>query len=110
MLGSLAHRPPRGDDGSVGVGLLLPFTPLAGWFGFTPLPVGFLLILAAMVVVYLALVEIGKSFFFGRRPLPPIVPIAGWRHPRPVQRIQRIASRWTVRQAAEHEAVSSVPR
>ena len=85
-----------GTIGSVAVGLILPFTPVAGWFGFTPLPIAFLLILAAMVVVYLALVEIGKSFFFGRRPLRPPMPIGRWRRPPVVQRIERIASRWTV--------------
>ncbi|HEX7262733.1 MAG TPA: magnesium-translocating P-type ATPase, partial [Candidatus Dormibacteraeota bacterium] len=57
-----------GTVGSVAVGLTLPYTPLARWFDFTPLPASFLLILAAMVVVYLALVELGKSFFFGRGP------------------------------------------
>ena len=86
-----------GTIGSVAVGLILPFTPLGRWFGFTPLPLGFLAILAAMVVVYLALVEIGKAFFFGRRPLRPPLPIAGWRPTDAVQRIERIASRWTVR-------------
>jgi len=85
-----------GTIGSVAVGMTLPFTPLAGWFGFTPLPLGFLAILAAMVVVYLALVEVGKSFFFGRRPLRPPLPIAGWRRPSGVQRVERLASRWTV--------------
>jgi Mg2+-importing ATPase len=86
-----------GTIGSVAAGLVIPFTPLAAWFGFTALPVGFLLILAAMVVVYLALVEIGKSFFFSRRPLRPHLPIANWRLPRGLQRVERIASRWTVR-------------
>ena len=85
-----------GTIGSVAVGLILPFTPLARWFGFTPLPIGFLLILAAMVAVYLVLVEIGKSFFFGIRPLRPAMPIDRWRHPPIVERIERIASRWTV--------------
>jgi len=85
-----------GTIASVAVGMTLPFTPLAGWFGFTPLPLGFLAILAGMVVVYLALVEVGKSFFFGRRPLRPPLPIAGWRRPSAVQRVERLASRWTV--------------
>jgi Mg2+-importing ATPase len=89
-----------GTIGSVAVGLILPYTPLAAWFGFTPLPIGFLSILAAMVVVYLALVEIGKSFFFGLRPLRAPLPIAGWRHPPAVQRVERLASRWTVRPKA----------
>jgi P-type Mg2+ transporter len=86
-----------GTVGSVAVGLILPFTPLAGLFGFTRLPLGFLAILAVMVVIYLALVELGKSFFFGRQPRHPQRPIAGWRHPRALQRVERLASRWTVR-------------
>lgn len=61
-------------------------------FGFSPLPLGFLAILA--------LVELGKWLFFGRRALRPRLPIAGWRHPPAVQRIERLASRWTVRRKA----------
>jgi Mg2+-importing ATPase len=86
-----------GTIGSVAVGMILPFTPVAGWFGFTPLPLAFLLILVAMVVVYLGLVELGKSYFFGRRTLRPHLPIGGWRLPAGMQRVERIASRWTVR-------------
>jgi len=86
-----------GTIGSVAVGLILPFTPLGALFGFTPLPLGFLAILVLMVVVYLALVEFGKSYFFGRRPPQPRLPIAGWRRPEAVRRIERLASRWTVR-------------
>lgn len=89
-----------GTIASVAVGLILPFTPLGGWFGFTPLPAGFLVILAAMVVIYLALVEIGKSFFFGQSRLRPPLPIAVWRPTESVQRIERIASRWSVRPRA----------
>jgi P-type Mg2+ transporter len=85
-----------GTIGSVAVGLILPFTPLAALFGFTPLPLGFLAILALMVVIYLALVELGKSLFFGR-PQRPHLPIARWRPPTAVRRIERLASRWTVR-------------
>jgi len=86
-----------GTVASVAAGLILPFTPLGKWFGFTPLPAGFLAILGAMVVVYLALVELGKSFFFGRRPSRPPLPIAGWRPTDAIQRVERLASRWTVR-------------
>ena len=53
-----------------------------------------------MVVVYLTLVEFGKSFFFGRRPRGPHLPIAGFRRPAAVRRIERLASRWTVRPRA----------
>jgi P-type Mg2+ transporter len=86
-----------GTIGSVAAGLILPFTPIGRWFDFTPLPLGFLAILAVMVVVYLALVELGKSFFFGRSPLRPPLPIATWRRADTVQRVERLASRWTVR-------------
>ena len=86
-----------GTFGSVAVGLVLPFSPLGALFGFTPLPLGFLAILALMVVVYLGLVEFGKSFFFGRPPSQPHVPISRWRPPAAVRRIERLASRWTVR-------------
>jgi P-type Mg2+ transporter len=81
--------------GSVVVAVCLPFTPLATLLGFTPLPVGFLAILALMVVIYLGLVELGKSFFFGRLPPQPARPIAGWEQPPGLQRVERLASRWT---------------
>jgi Mg2+-importing ATPase len=86
-----------GTAGSVAVGLGLPFTPLGPLFGFTPLPAGFLAILALMVVVYLVLIELGKAFFFvpGRAPRP--LPVAAWEHPPARRRIERLASRWTVR-------------
>ena len=86
-----------GTIGSVAVGLFLPFTPFGTLFGFTPLPLGFLAILALMVVLYLTLVEFGKSFFFGRRPSQHHLPIARWRRPAAVRRIERLASRWSVR-------------
>ena len=85
-----------GTLGSVLVGLLLPFLPPASWFGFTPLPLGFLLILGAMVVVYLALVEVGKTFFFGRRAHLPKLPIELWEHTPWRRAIERLASRWTL--------------
>ncbi len=42
------------------IGIILPFTPLAGPLGFTPLPALYFLFLAFMVVTYLLLVEIVK--------------------------------------------------
>jgi P-type Mg2+ transporter len=42
------------------IGITLPFTPLAAWLGFTLLPAGFFPFLIAVVVAYLALVEILK--------------------------------------------------
>lgn len=46
--------------------MLLPFTPLAPWLGFVPLPPIFLVALAAMTVAYLVLVEGVKRAFHHR--------------------------------------------
>jgi Mg2+-importing ATPase len=54
---------------SVVVGIALPFTPLAGWLGFAPLPPLFFAALLTMVVAYLALVEIVKRWFYRRYPM-----------------------------------------
>jgi len=48
------------------IGIILPFTPLAGPLGFTPLPALYFLFLAGMVVTYLILVEIVKRRLMGR--------------------------------------------
>jgi Mg2+-importing ATPase len=53
------------------VGATLPFTPVAGVLGFQPLPLGFLALLAVLVVVYLLLVELAKRLFFADRAAPP---------------------------------------
>jgi P-type Mg2+ transporter len=50
--------------GVVTIGTLLPITPLAHTLGFQPLPAGFFAALAGMVIAYLALIEIGKHFFY----------------------------------------------
>jgi Mg2+-importing ATPase len=80
--------------GCVVVGVLLPFSPLAGTLGFTSLPLGFLAILALMVITYLGLVELGKARFF--RAVPTGKPLA-----RPMERrqrlVQRLATRWSHR-------------
>jgi Mg2+-importing ATPase len=63
-------RPSRGLGWSVGacaaVGAVLPFTPLAPWLGFTPLPPLFFAFLVAMVLVYLGLMEVVKRWFYRR--------------------------------------------
>jgi Mg2+-importing ATPase len=46
------------------IGATLPFTPLGTYFGFVPPPAQFYAILAAMVVVYLAIVEVAKRSFY----------------------------------------------
>ena len=47
-------------------GLVLAWTPLGSWLGFTAPPVGFLAFLGGAVAAYLLLVELVKRFFFGR--------------------------------------------
>ena len=44
----------------VALGILLPYTPLAGPLGFAPLPILYFLFLAGVMVVYLLLVELVK--------------------------------------------------
>jgi Mg2+-importing ATPase len=78
----------------VAVGLALPFSPLAGTLGFTPLPAGFLAILVLMVVTYLGLVEAGKARFF--RPMPGERPLARPHVPHE-RRLHRRAARWSHR-------------
>ncbi len=93
-----------GTIGSVLVGLLLPYSPIASWFGFSPLPGGFLAILAVMVVIYLVLVEIGKSFFFRQVSKLPHRPVELWQPPPAVRSVERLASRWTIRRRPRRAA------
>jgi Mg2+-importing ATPase len=76
----------------VAIGVLLPYSPLAHVLGFTALPPAFLAVLAAMIVVYLVLIELGKQRFY--RAAPRGRPIA---RPRPgrERRIHHRASRWS---------------
>jgi Mg2+-importing ATPase len=78
------------------VGALLPATPLAHTLGFQSLPAGFFAALAGMVVCYLALIEIGKRFFYGAATTPPTVttPSGPARHGRQHQ-LSRRASRFS---------------
>jgi P-type Mg2+ transporter len=46
------------------IGLALPYSPLAHTLGFRSLPWLFLVILIAMTATYLALAEVGKSYFY----------------------------------------------
>ena len=46
------------------IGAILPFTPWGTYFGFIAPPVQFYAILAAMVVTYLAIVEVAKRGFY----------------------------------------------
>ena len=56
----------------VAVGAALPATPLAHTLGFQPLPAGFFVALAGMVVCYLALIEVGKRFFYRAAAASPV--------------------------------------
>ena len=73
------------------VGVALPYVgPFARLFGFQPLPLSFLAVLAGMIVTYLALAQLGVALFFkprGGRSLARAVA----RHER---RVSRRASRW----------------
>lgn len=68
----------------VTVGTLLPATPLAHTLGFSPLPGAFFAALAAMVVGYLALIELGKRYFYreAAAPEPPRRRYSAMRHVR----------------------------
>jgi Mg2+-importing ATPase len=48
----------------VAVGTLLPFTPIAPWLGFTPLPPLFFAVLVGMIAAYLGLVAIVQAWFY----------------------------------------------
>jgi Mg2+-importing ATPase len=50
----------------VAAGVLLPFTPLAGPLGFTPLPPAYLAFLVGVAGTYLLLVEVVKRRLLGR--------------------------------------------
>jgi hypothetical protein len=78
----------------VAIGALLPATPVGPDLGFTQLPPAIYATLAALVLAYLVLVEIGKRLFYRhattRRPAPRLT--TGHRHlrrdarrPHPVQ-------------------------
>jgi Mg2+-importing ATPase len=47
-----------------GIGVSLPWTPLAGALGFTRLPGAYVVFLAAASAAYLALVEVAKRRLF----------------------------------------------
>jgi Mg2+-importing ATPase len=44
--------------------LILPFTPLAAIFGFSPLPISFLLLIGLIVLFYIITAEITKKIFY----------------------------------------------
>ena len=50
--------------GVVAMALALPFTPLAPWLGFAPLPPGYFVLLAILLPSYLLMVEAAKQWFY----------------------------------------------
>ena len=46
------------------VTLILPFTPLGEIFGFSPLPISFLLLIGIIVVGYIISAEMAKTIFY----------------------------------------------
>jgi len=53
----------------ISVTFILPYTPLAGVFGFIPLPPSFLLIMAAIIILYIISAEFAKRIFYRRATL-----------------------------------------
>ena len=49
---------------TVVVTVILPYTPLGGIFGFSPLPMSFILIVAIIVILYIFSAEMVKAFFY----------------------------------------------
>ena len=48
----------------IGTTLILPFTPLAGIFGFSPLPIPFLLFIVIIILFYIITAEMVKKIFY----------------------------------------------
>ena len=52
----------------IAAAVVLPYSPVGGWFGFVPLPPAFLLALAIIAACYLLLAECAKRWFYRRHP------------------------------------------
>ena len=52
--------------GIIGLTLIFPYTPIAGLFGFRPLPLEFWLMLGAILFLYMSAAEIAKRVFYKR--------------------------------------------
>ncbi|HET9780895.1 MAG TPA: magnesium-translocating P-type ATPase [Candidatus Dormibacteraeota bacterium] len=83
--------------GCVVVGASIPFSPLAGWFGFSPLPPFYFLVVGLMVIVYLALAELAKVLFY--RWVKPEGPVS-IELPEHQRRVHRLQTNWWTRRAA----------
>ncbi|MEY9851784.1 Mg2+-importing ATPase [Leifsonia sp. EB41] len=78
----------------VAVGAWLPYSPLAGLLGFTPLPALFFLALVGLVLVYLVLVELAKVWYYARLSAPRAPAVRRRAYP---HRVARRAARFTTR-------------
>jgi P-type Mg2+ transporter len=76
----------------VAIGAYLPYSPVNHILGFRPLPAAFFGFLVGMVIIYLVLVELGKTIFY--RHMPQGQPVAARI---PHKRAHHRASRWSVR-------------
>jgi P-type Mg2+ transporter len=86
----------------VTIGVILPFSPLAGTLGFRALPAAFLGVLAAMIVLYLLLVELAKRRFYAAPARG--MPLARVAPPRQRHVVHR-ASRWSTRRGPAASAI-----
>jgi Mg2+-importing ATPase len=78
----------------VAVGAWLPYSPLSGLLGFTPLPALFFLALVGLVLVYLVLVELAKVWYYARLSAPRAPAVRRRAYP---HRVARRAARFTTR-------------
>jgi Mg2+-importing ATPase len=79
--------------GIVVIGALIPALPFAASLGFGALPVGFFVVLIGLAACYLALIELGKSWFY--RAAPPSKATARVRERRTGYRVLRRARRFS---------------
>ncbi|MBO0788824.1 MAG: HAD-IC family P-type ATPase, partial [Actinobacteria bacterium] len=92
------------------VGAALPATPLAATLGFRPLPGLFFLAVVLMVAAYLALIELGKRWFF-RAAVAPAGAVPPGPRPRGAgYRIRRRAARFSTRARLGPAAEGSHPQ
>ncbi len=100
----------------VTVGAILPSTRLASVLGFSPLPEAYFATLALMVVAYLVLIEIGKTWFYRveservpQTPYAPMVPLAPV-SPAPRRLLRRRARRFHATAGAPRPDISPAGR
>ena len=63
----------------VALAVVLPFTPLGAWFGFSPPSVAFLFAIAGLTLSYLSLAQTAKWLFFRLRPWSGVAPASALR-------------------------------